>query len=697
MAYLVGVDVGGTFTDSVVMDEKGVLNFGKAASTPPDFASGVLNSVAVAAESMGIKLENLLKQTILFCHSSTVATNTMLTRSGAKTGLITTEGFEDTIILMRLIGRVIGCTEEEIKHMVATNKPEPLIPKSLIKGVKERVDYKGEAVCPLIRESAERAIKELVDQGVEAIAVCLLWSFINPAHEREIQGIIRNKYPDIYVTLSCDLVPKLGEYERTAATAINAYVGPTCSKYLSFLAEQLKDSGFKFSPLIMQSYGGCLHTGPAAESPVGMIASGPAAGIMASMFLGQMLGYENIITTDVGGTSFDVGLIYKGIPQIAKESSVGQYSLMIPSLEVRSIGSGGGSIAWVESVNGLLKVGPRSAGAMPGPACYDLGGTEPTVTDANLVLGYLNPDYFLGGRMKLNKAKALEAIEQRIARPLGMSIIQAALSIYEITNAHMLDLVRNVTVGCGYDPREFVLFAYGGAGPLHAATYGNQTKLVIVPYAASVHSALGTLTSDMMHSYQFSDPMVAPFDVDRFNKNFGILEQQALGDLRRDGFKDEEITLTRYAEMRYVRQINELRTPVPGGNLSAESVEQVFKDFEKLYEELYGKGAAFREAGIHLETFIVEGRGRISRPSPVKRELKSPDPSSALKGKRNVFLGKGEGLVKINIYDFDMLHPGNLVSGPAIIETPITTIFIDIDQTGTADEYLNVIIQRREV
>ncbi|MDP2727127.1 MAG: hydantoinase/oxoprolinase family protein, partial [Dehalococcoidia bacterium] len=389
MAYFVGVDTGGTFTDCVIMDGDGKLVLGKSPSTPPDFAVGVLGAVGVAAESMGLTLEDLLQQTVLFTHGTTVATNAMLTRSGARTGLITTEGFEDTIIMMRAIGRVVGLTEEEIKHMVATNKPVPIVPRTLIKGVTERVDYKGAVLRALDKEAARRAIKELVDEGVEAIAVCFLWSFMNPTHEREVLRLIKEMYPGVFASISSDLTPKLGEYERTATAAINAYVGPATSRYIASFSDQLKGKGFAYVPLIMQAYGGCLPADRAVERPVEMIGSGPAGGVIGSKFMAELMGHNNVITTDVGGTSFDVGLIYGGVPELAKEPSIGQYRLMVPSIEIKSIGAGGGSIAWVEPVTNLLKVGPRSAGARPGPVCYDAGGTDPTVTDADLVLGYL--------------------------------------------------------------------------------------------------------------------------------------------------------------------------------------------------------------------------------------------------------------------------------------------------------------------
>ncbi|MDP2660425.1 MAG: hydantoinase/oxoprolinase family protein, partial [Dehalococcoidia bacterium] len=304
---------------------------------------------------------------------------------------------------------------------------------------------------------------------------------------------------------------------------------------------------------------------------------------------------------------------------------------------------------------------------------------------------YLNPDYFLGGKMKLNKERALDAIE-RLGRPLGMNGVEAAAAIYDIVNAQMLDLVRNVTVGRGYDPRQCVLFAYGGAGPLHAAEYGRQAQAIIIPSTASVHSAMGTLASDVMHVYEMSDPLVAPFNIEKFNEDFETLETTAIDGLNRLGFKGEEMAIGRYCEMRYAKQIHELRVPVPQGKLTAVDLEHLIDRFERLYEDLYGKGSAFREAGIHLETFVVEGKGKIRRPTFVKHDLNSADPSAALKTMRDVFLRKRRGFVSVPVYDFNKLGAGNVVPGPAIIETPITTILVDADQKSKVDEYLNVIV-----
>lgn len=424
--YQLGVDCGGTFTDCVVIDALGRPAQGKAASTPEDFSIGMLNSIEYAAKSLGLSLRSLLESADVLVHGTTVATNALLTGSGARVGLIVTKGFEDTVLIGRVRQKVAGLREEEIIHAVRLDKPEPLVPRTMIRGVTERIDYKGKVIVPLSREEVVQAIKDLVDKGVEAIGVCLLWSFVNTGHEQEIKKIASELYPDMFVVLSSELTPKIGEYERMATTMMNCYLGPVVSKYIETLEQKFSHLGLGSPFLITQVMGGAFPAKEVKQKSVNTLSSGPVCGVTAAGFLGNILGYEKIICTDVGGTSFDVGLIIDGREQYSRVPIVGQYHLSIPMIDIVSIGTGGGSIAWIEQVTHVLRVGPRSAGAHPGPACYDRGGEEPTLTDAGVVLGYINPDFFLGGRMKLNKEKAISAVKEKIADPLHMKIAEAA-------------------------------------------------------------------------------------------------------------------------------------------------------------------------------------------------------------------------------------------------------------------------------
>ncbi|MDZ4246050.1 MAG: hydantoinase/oxoprolinase family protein, partial [Dehalococcoidia bacterium] len=468
--FLIGIDIGGTFTDLALVDESGYLKIYKSETTPEDLSKGVMNVIALASRDFGMSVKDILQKTVFFAHGTTAATNAFLQRKGCRTGLITTFGFGDTILISRLLGMTADMPEEEVLHYSCLFYPEPIVPYRLIKEVRERVDYKGSIVVPLEENDVLKAAEELKEAGVEAVAVCLLWSFKNQEHEQRIKSLLNKVMPGIPVTLSSELIPVAGEYERTAAVVINSYLSPIISNYLKNLSRQFEDLGLKCPALIMTSAGGVLPVKEAGEKAVSLLESGPAGGIIASTYLGQALGHKNIIATDMGGTSFDAGLIIDNQPVMTHRSVVGKYHINIPMIDISSIGTGGGSIARVDGA--YLRVGPYSAGAVPGPVCYGKGGTEPTVTDADVVLGYIDPDFFLGGRIKLDKEAAAAAIKEKIAGPLGISVVEAAAGIRRVSDSQMADLLRKVTLQRGHDPREFVLFAYGGAGPTHCASFG---------------------------------------------------------------------------------------------------------------------------------------------------------------------------------------------------------------------------------
>src|SRR5579871_3312916 len=395
-AYVVGVDIGGTFTDCVVIDREGAVTVGKALSTPDDFAIGAIDAVADAAIRLGLGDERaLLAATSLFVHASTVADNTLLTRSGPVTGLLTTSGFGDSLVMMR--GKLrVGLSEAEAAHTSTLRKPDPLVPRHLTGEIVERVDYKGIVLMPLDTEAAARAIDALMARGVRSLAVALLWSIKNPTHEQALARLLDAQYPELFYSLSSDVAPYMGEYERTATAVFSAYVGPTTARYLANLDQTLREKGLRREPLIMQAYGGILGIAACAKNPIGLVESGPAAGVVGSAFQGELIGQRNIIAADMGGTTFKVGVIRGGEIERDYSPVIMRHTILSPKIWVESIGAGGGSIAWIDQEAGLLKVGPQGAGAQPGPVCYGLGGTEPTVSDADLILGYLNPDYFFG-------------------------------------------------------------------------------------------------------------------------------------------------------------------------------------------------------------------------------------------------------------------------------------------------------------
>jgi N-methylhydantoinase A len=694
MEYTIGVDIGGTFTDCVVLDEQGFLVVGKALSTPKDFSIGALDAVRDAAQNLGLKSEDELIATArFFFHACTIGDNTLITRAGARTGLITTRGFGDAILMMRGM-TAEGLTEEEAAHASALAKPDPIVPRTLIEELTERVDYKGTVLIPLKPEDIEQAVESLLAKGVESAAVCLLWSIANGSHETMVAEQLRKKYPNLYLSLSSEVSPFLGEYERTATTVFNAYIGPRISAYLNNLQRVLREKNLRDEPMIMQAYGGVLNVSDTCANAVGTIESGPAAGVVGSHYLGKLIGEENVLATDMGGTTFKVSVIHDGAIEKDYNPVIQRHRILSTKIWVESIGAGGGSIAWIDPETGILKVGPQGAGASPGPVCYQVGGSEPTVSDADLVLGYLNENYFLGGKIRLDKKAAERAIAEKIAAPLGMSAIEAASGIYRIANAHMSDLIRKATVERGHDPRKFVLFAFGGAGPVHAGRYAGDLgiKQVVIPLTASVHGATGLISSDVLYEYGRSEHLIAPFDLKPLNRNFSLLIAQARHDLASRGFKEADSEIVRSLDMRYRYQVHELTLSLrPGAaEIGVMDLEKLYEDFHAMYEQSYGKGSGYREAGMEIMTFRLTARGRLKKPNIARLSLDGKDPARAVKTRRPVYFEEYSEPVETAIYDFDKMKPGNELAGPAIIETPVTTVVVNPKDRAFMDEFRNI-------
>lgn len=681
-----GVDTGGTFTDLIYLRDDGGIEVAKRPSTPPDFSAGVIDVVEAVDKG-----RNVLRDLDYFYHGTTVATNAMITGSGAKIGFITTAGHRDVLPMMRIIGRSTGRSEIELKQYSYSDKPTPIVPKTRIKEVHERIDYKGSVVLPLNEASARKAVRELEADGVQAIGVCFLWSFKNRSHERRMREIILEEAPDMHVSISSDIVPAMKEYERSATTAVNAYVAPLLTSYLSRLQDSLRDRGLDSPLLVMQSMGGAMRASDSELRSVNTLSSGPAGGIVAAKFLGNLLGHRNIIGADVGGTSFDVGLIFDGEPIITSTSTVNQYTLLAPTIDIVSIGAGGGSIAWADL--GRLKVGPMSAGADPGPACYGSGGDNPTVTDADVVLGYIDPNYFLGGDFKLDRKLAQEAIEKKIAKPLGISVRDAASGIIEIVNHHMSDLIRKMTIERGYDPRDFVVYGFGGAGPLHGGAFGRElgVKEVVFPLGniSAAFSALGLAVSDLTTVTQLSDLALAPFDPATVGRHFKTLEAEAIENFKGGGGKRGKITLQRIVELRYKGQVHQVDTPVGGGKVIAKTLEAAIEEFERRYERLYGRGSGFREAGIELVNYRVLGTAHIQDASLRKKAARKRDAAAARIGFENLYWREIDQVVKTDIYG-SKIAPGMAFDGPAVVRFEATTALVHPGQRARIDAYGNV-------
>jgi N-methylhydantoinase A len=692
-SYLVGVDIGGTFTDCVVIDENGSVTTAKAPSTPGNFAQGMIDAIAAAAGKLGLEPGRLYGEVALLSHGTTVGTNAVVQKRGARIGLITTKGHNDVIHIMRGSRGIGGRDVRQVVHFPESRKPDPIVPKRLIAGVSERVDCFGKVVVPLNEEEAEAAIRRLLDERVEAIAICFLWSFLFPDHEHRVRDMVARLAPQVFVTCSADLVPKWGEYERTTATAINAYIGPLTSGYLSQLDRRLTQLGYRQPLQITQCGGGTISVDKAMEAPLLTLDSGPVSGVTGSLYLGRVMNYPNIITTDMGGTSFDVGIIFEGKPAYSFVSNVNQYEYFIPKVDIQAIGSGGGSLVRIDETTRTMRVGPESAGAVPGPVCYGKGGTVPTVTDADLVLGYLNPDNFAGGSISLDKPKAEAAIED-IARRLGMSLMDCASGIARIAEFQMADIIRKMTVGKGFDPRDFVLFAFGGAGPAHAGIFARELGVakVVIPQreTASTWCAFGAASADILHIHERVDIMASPFAAERINGNLDRLEEAARRQMAKDAIAPARQRLQFSVDMRHKGQINEVEVMLEESRVEGSFQDGLREAFHRRYEQLYGRGSSFRGGRLEIVTFRVRAMAETPRPRLVAAEILTDEiDAAARRPSRSIYWADLKRSVETPVYDGTALRPGNAVAGPTVVETPDTTVVVPPGQTLRVDRFGN--------
>jgi N-methylhydantoinase A len=678
-----GVDIGGTFTDCVLVDENGRVAYGKALSSPADsFKSGFFGSIESAGDQLGLAGgEIYTKMDRLISHGSTVATNIVVERKGAEIGLITTRGFEDTVRTMRGLGRPTGEPPENLLRFAETRKPDPLVPIERTFGVAERIDSDGDVVVALDETAVADAADALLAAGVETIAIAFLWSVRNDAHERRAREIVADRASGVFVTISSEISKSVGEYERFVATLINSYVGPVTSTYLHGVQGRLADVGFAGELHIMQCHGGMVPLGLGADRPIFTIGSGPVGGLIGCARVADDLGRNDIIASDMGGTSFDVGIIKDGEPLAADDTLLGKWRYRVPAVELISIGAGGGSIAWIDELGGGLRVGPQSASSLPGPCCYDRGGEEPTVTDADLILGYIAPEATFGskgerGGFKPRRDLAEKAIKEKVADPLGLSVTDAALGIVEVANAKMAAALENEIIGRGFDPRDFVLMSYGGAGPFHAAGYAASLGVdtIVVPgEAASVWSAFGISQADIRYQYESSVVLIEPFDVGAVRSAFDGLETQARAALSRREDVDE-FEFRRFARMRFQWQRHELEMTFPAGEVDAATLEEVKREFVDIYTDRYGEvallpGAAVEIVSIRLEPAIAMGSENLDR-------LDVAEGEEFAKGTRPVYFERGAGAVDAAVYNGDAMPLGEVVEGPAVIDLAITGIVV---------------------
>jgi N-methylhydantoinase A len=662
--YRIGVDVGGTFTDLVAVDGEGRVAIAKSASTPEDPSIGVMDGIELLARTLDTDARSLLAATDLIVHGTTVATNALLERKGAKVGMLTTEGHRD-IIEMRE-----GLKDD--RYNLRMPPPIPLAPRGRRLGVRERMRFDGKVAVELDRRSLEAAIARLKQRGVDSVAVCYLHSYRNASHEQATRRALERLLPGTYVSLSSEVLAQIKEYERFGTTVVNAYVGPALATYLGRLEERLRAGGYAREVLIMQSHGGVAGIADSVRLAAGAVLSGPAGGIAGSRHAARLLGHGHLVTFDMGGTSTDIALLQNGEPQLTGDKAVGPSKVALPSIDIHTLGAGGGSIAHVDA-GGILHVGPESAGAIPGPACYGHGGTAATVTDANVVLGFLDPANFLGGRTPLDAGAAERAVAA-VAKRLGTSTVAAAEGIQRVVNTNMTEGIRLVSVRRGADPRRFALLAFGGAAGLHVTEVARMLEInrVIVPRVAAVLSAWGMLTTDLRHE-------LVRTHVGEAHKIGGGRLRKLFGEMEADGRKRlgadfaGRVRVTYAVDMRYGEQTFEITVPLPGVDIeAADLMDQVVDRFHRRHEELYTYSAPGQDV------VLVNARVAVIGELPgLPAEQMGGGGGDAQPKSRKAYIGRW---MEVPVYDLENVRAGLEVKGPAIFESSTTTVVLRQDE-----------------
>ncbi len=688
MRFKIGIDVGGTFTDFLLADEQGAASVYKILSTPDDPSRAVMTGLQAMARDRGMDLASFLGNVDIIVHGTTVTTNAVLTGNVAPTGLLTTAGFRDALEMRRGI--------REVLYDNRYRAPEPLVPRDLRVPVEERVDYAGVVVTPLKMSDVDAGIALFQEDAPEAVAICFLHAHACDEHEKAAADRVRERMPNAYVSVSSEVLPQIRFYERVSTTVLNACVGPILRRYVDTLVEKLRQGGLGGVLLIMQSNGGVTTPAAVTGLAAGTLLSGPSAAPIAGIAYTGVHGDDSFITVDMGGTSFDTALIKDATPVVTTFSTVDRRALALPMMDIHTIGAGGGSIAWIDQ-GGLLRMGPRSAGARPGPVCYGFGGDEPTCTDANLILGFLDPDYFAGGAMHLDVDAARTAISERIAGPLGLDPVEAAHGMFHVMNVTMASAIREISVQKGYDPREFPLVCAGGAGPIHAAMIARELDItrIIVPRESSIFCAAGMLLSDLKHDFVRTYPTLLRKDVmdpGRMNRLARDMEAEGRGLLT-----DERITpkrqLFRYSlDLRYVGQYHEVNVDIAVDHLADGNDEAMRAAFHAAHDRLYGY--SLEEAGrdVELVNIRLTAIGLTEKPSFKEEQDRGPDPAAAFKTRRPVFLPSEGDFGDVDVFDGAALRRGNRLSGPAIIEHVNTTVFVPPGWSVACDPFGSAVL-----
>jgi N-methylhydantoinase A len=679
MSYRILIDTGGTFTDGVCVDERGRLLTAKSPTTPGNLTDGIMETITILARLCGLDRKELLSRTTTMVNGTTAGTNAVLTKQGAKVGIICTKGFPDVIELRR--APKVDMFDWRMEF------PKPLVPRRLRVEVEERINKRGEIVIPLNEDSVHEAVAYLKKQGAEAVVVALLFSFMNDAHEKRVAEIIRKEFPDASCSISSTVLPMVGEFERASTAVIDAYIRPIIHRYIENLRELLVKEGFKGELLFMQNNGGTGTWKVALDTPATLALSGPAAAPCAATMIGGLYGENNILSVDMGGTSYDILIIDKGRFLTKTESMIADNRFSLPVIDVHTIGSGGGSIAWFD-VSKTLHVGPKSAGAVPGPACYGRGGEEATVTDANVVLGYISPDYFLGGKMALKRDLAEKAVREKVAKPLGISVVEGAAAIYKIINSTMADGTRQTFTRKGYDPRDFTLCAAGAACPAHAVKIAEDLGIskVLIPKHAPVYCAFGMTGANLKHDYsRFYFTTKQNLDLEHLRKLYEEMESEGLATLEREGVPKRLRALERSMMVRYHGQYREIESKWPSGKINQKTLDAGISAFHDRHKELFGYSD--KNYPIDFMTWKSTAVGKVSPPKfkPLQKGTKSA--REAAKGKRDAYFEETRGFVKTTVYDGDKLTYGNVLEGPCIIEEKMTTVVIPPGHKLRVGEY----------
>ncbi|MDB5392923.1 MAG: 5-oxoprolinase [Rhodospirillales bacterium] len=692
--FYIGVDIGGTFTDLVLAEDgNGRLHNVKTLTTPADPVQGVMTAVREALADIGGNAGDVRRMV----HATTLPTNLVLERQGAKVAYVTTQGFGDIFQLSKQ--RPVGADRFNIFY----ERSQPLVSRDMVVEIAERMDHYGAVLKPLDVASAETALEALAAKQPEAVAICLLHSYANAAHEQQVAALIRRRFPDLYIALSSEVWPEYQEYERASTTVLSAYIGPTMATYVDALEQALIDLGVTCPLQIMQSSGGVMSASAAARKAAYVIESGPAAGVIASAYLGGACDFPNLISFDMGGTTAKAGVIQHGLPRITHDFRVGGKTssgardagepIKVPVVDLAEVGAGGGSIARVDA-GGFLQVGPRSAGASPGPACYGFGGTSPTVTDANIVLGYLNPGYFLGGRMEIFPELSHQAIRAELGDKLGLDTVTVAKGIYDLANTHMASAIRVVTLQRGIDPREYAIAAFGGAGPLHVVKVAEQFNIptVIVPLSPGVKSAFGLLVSDLAYDYVATTIMPAwAADCAVLDSAFARLEENGRRDLSVEGQFGVGADMQRSIDLRFANQALDIAIRVPNAPVTAQAIRAAEVRFRELYYDLCGMRPA---DPLQIVNCRLRAVGVVAKPTLPHVADGDGNAGRALKASRKAYFPETGGFTDTNVYDRVQLRPGDVIAGPAIMEEPDSTTICPPGYLARVDGHLNLVITR---